>query len=62
MGKFIDFDKKRGMFYDNIWLDEHKIVVKMPLTRENYSDKHPNMEFRIEEFSLVKYTYLLAYD
>ena len=40
MGKFIDFDKKKGMFYDNIWLDEHKIVVKMPLTRENYSDKH----------------------
>ncbi|MFX1339300.1 MAG: hypothetical protein ACFFDK_11880 [Promethearchaeota archaeon] len=62
MGKFIDFDKKDGMFYDNFWLDEQKLVIKMPLPRINYSDKHPNMDFRIEEFNLVNCIYLLGYD
>ena len=61
MGKFIDFDKQKEIFYDNIWIDEQKLVIKMPLTRKNYSDKDPN-NFKIEEFNLVKYTYLLAYD
>ena len=50
------------MFYDNIWLDEQKIVIKMPLTSESYSEKYPKMDFKIEEFSLANYTYLLAYD
>ena len=62
MGKFIDFDKKKGMFYDNIWLDEQKIVIKMPITSESYSEKYPNLDFKIEEFNLANYTYLLAYE
>ncbi|MFX1392843.1 MAG: hypothetical protein ACFFAH_04630 [Promethearchaeota archaeon] len=58
MGKFIDFDKIRRKFYNNIYLDDFKIVVKMPLTKENNSKE----DIKIEEFDLTKYTYLLAYD
>ena len=50
------------MFYDNIWLDEQKIVIKMPLTGKSYSEKYPDLDFKIEEFNLANYTYLLAYD
>jgi hypothetical protein len=62
LGNFIDFDKKKGVFYDNIWLGEQKIVIKMPLTKKDYPDKFPSWDIRIEEFNLVNNIYLLAYD
>ena len=58
MGKFIDFDKSKRRFYNNLYLDDYKIVVKMSLTKEKGSKE----DFRIEKFDLTKYTYLLAYD
>ena len=57
--KFIDFDKKRRVFYNNLYIDDFKIVVKMPL------NKNKNVLYRdikIDKFDLGKYTYLLAYD
>jgi len=58
MGKFIDFDKSKRRFYNNLYLDDYKIVVKMALAKEKGSKE----DFRIEKFDLAKYTYLLAYD
>jgi len=59
--KFIDFDKNKSIFYNNIYLDEYKIVVKMPLTK-----KEPSQEVKeeviIEKFDITKYVYLLAYE
>jgi hypothetical protein len=60
--KFINFDKSMNMFYDNIWLDEQKIVIKMPLTKKDDPDNFLSWDIRIEEFSLVNNIYLLAYD
>ena len=56
--KFIDFDKIARKFYNNIYLDDYKIVVKMPLTKE----KNSREDIKIENFNLKKYTYLLAYN
>ncbi len=28
--KFIDFDKDKRIFYNNLYLDEFKIVIKIP--------------------------------
>ena len=58
VGKFIDFDKNKRRFYNNIYLDDYKIVVKMPLIKEKESKE----EIKVEKFDLTKYTYLLAYD
>lgn len=58
VGKFIDFDKYKRRFYNNLYLDDIKIVVKMPLIKEKESKE----DLKVEKFDLAKYTYLLAYD
>ncbi len=55
MSKFLDFNKDQREFCDNLFLEEEKIVVKMPLK------KNETLEVRIERFDLSKYTYLLSY-
>ena len=55
---FIDFDKYEKIFYNNLYLDDFKIVIKMPLIKkENFQE-----DIKIEKFDLAKYTYLLSYD
>ena len=54
--KFIDFDKNRRQFYNNLYLDDVKFVIKIPLIREK------GEELKVEKFDLTKYTYLLSYD
>ena len=58
--KFIDFDKYDKKFYDNLYLDDFKIVIKMPIIIEK--NREFQDDIKIEEFNLIKYTYLLAYD
>lgn len=57
--KFIDFDKNEKSFYNNLYLDDCKIVIKIPI-------KHPKTEeeidIKIEKFNLCKYVYLLSYE
>ena len=57
--KFLDFDRHENHFVNNLYLDDYKIVVKMPLTK---NDRDPVVDVRIEKFDLAKYTYLLSYD
>jgi hypothetical protein len=59
LSKFIDFDKNDKIFYDNLYLDEFKIVVKVPLSVLGKTSKK---RIRFGKFDLVKYTYLLSYD
>ena len=56
--KFIDYDKKKKIIYNNIYLDEFKIVIKMPLSCEEVCEKD---DIKIKKFNLEKYTYLLSY-
>ena len=65
VNKFIDFDKSKNVFYDNLYLCEQKLVVKIPICKRLYSEKsdtfHAKRKLKIEPFNLTKYTYLTAY-
>jgi hypothetical protein len=55
--KFIDFDKNGRVFYNNLWLDDQKVAIKIPILEENLL----NRDLKIEKFDLAKYTFLLTY-
>ena len=55
VSKFIDFDKGQNIFYDNVYLDEYKIVVKMPLLKRDKA-------VQIKKFTLENYTFLFSYE
>jgi hypothetical protein len=55
--KFLDWDKYKNTFYNNIYLESYKIVIKMPLIPREDSDE----DIKIKRFNLEKYTYLCSY-
>ncbi|MBY8985551.1 MAG: hypothetical protein KGD65_10805 [Candidatus Lokiarchaeota archaeon] len=55
--KFIDWDKCRNIFYNNIYLESQKIVIKMPLIPPEDSEE----DIKIKKFDLSKYTFLISY-
>ena len=55
--KFIDWDKCKNIFYNNIYLENQKIVVKMPLVPTEDSED----DIKIKKFDLAKYTFLTNY-
>lgn len=58
--EFIDFDKNNYIFYDNIYLEDEKMVIKTPITKKNDINKCIKNEIKIERFNLTKYTFLLT--
>lgn len=61
INKFLDFDKQKKVFYDNLYLYKEKLVVKIPIVQKGKSKKKPK-EVKVSKFDLGKYTYLLAYE
>ena len=59
MSVFVDFDKKKKTFYNNLYLEEEKLVIKMPLINSEKLDEKVKREVKVEKFDLTKYTYLL---
>jgi hypothetical protein len=55
--KFIDWDKCKNIFYNNIYLENQKIVIKMPLV----PTEDPVDDIKIKKFDLEKYTFLINY-
>ena len=55
--RFIDFDKDTNRFYNNIYLSDFEIVIKIPLIEK----EKPQPEIKIEKFSLVNDIYLTSY-
>jgi hypothetical protein len=55
---YIDWDRYKNRFYNNIYLEDCKFVIKMPLLPQ----KHSQMDIKIKKFNLTKYTYLISYD
>ena len=53
---FIDWDKYKNRFYNNLYLEDYKFVIKMPLI------KNENLDIKIKKFDLTEYTYLISYD
>ena len=58
--KFIDFSKNNGIFYDNLYLNDFKFVVKIPLPDLEKEILIDNI--RIEEFNLANSIFILNYD
>ncbi len=56
--KFIDWDKFENVFYNNFYLENFKIVVKVPL----FPNLGPKEDLKIKKFNLEKYTFLISYD
>lgn len=56
--KFIDWDKFENIFYNNLYLENYKIVIKIPLIPK----KDLKNEIKIKKFNLEKYTFLISYD
>ena len=59
VNKFIDFNKNERIFYNNLYLDEYKIVIKIPLSL-SYKKRRIN-DIKIEEFNLADSIYLFSY-
>ena len=62
---FMDFEKSHLIFYYNIFLDDLKIVIKIPIARiGNDSFEFSNIfqkGIKIDPFNLAKYTFLFNY-
>ena len=56
--KFIDWDKFENVFYNNFYLQNYKIVIKIPLVPR----KSNKEDIKIKKFDLEKYTFLVSYD
>jgi hypothetical protein len=56
--KYLDWDKFENKFYNNLYLDEYKIVVKIPLIKSDNIEE----DIKIKKFDLEKYTFLVSYD
>jgi hypothetical protein len=57
---FIDLDKETDVFYNNMYIENLDIVVKMPLMPLP-NEKYPQDMVKIEPFDLTKYIYLVPY-
>lgn len=55
--RFLDWDKHENTFYNNIYLENCKRVIKMVLIHTENSEK----DIKIKKFDLVEYTYLCSY-
>jgi len=55
---FIDWDRYKNRFYNNLYLEDYKIVVKMPLIHQSEEER----KIKIRKFDLTKYTYLVSYE
>jgi len=58
VSKYLDWDKFKNRFYNNMYLDDYKIVIKIPLIHTEKSQD----DIKIKRFDLENYTFLLSYD
>ncbi|MFX1555435.1 MAG: hypothetical protein ACFFBV_16035 [Promethearchaeota archaeon] len=58
--KFVDYNKKNGLLYDNLYLNEIKFVVKIPFQDSRKEGSINNI--RIEKFNLTDSIYISNYD
>jgi len=58
ISRFLDWCKYKNLFYNNYYLEEYKIVIKVPLTPQTHRIRK---DIKIKKFDLTKYTFLLSY-
>ncbi len=54
---FIDFNKSDNSLYDNLYIEDFKIVIKIPMGEKDNLPGH----IKIERFSLVNEVFLTSY-
>lgn len=62
ISKFIDYDRDKCVFYDNIYINDEKFVIKQPIVCKRSLRNKIYKGVRIEKFNLAKYTFLTSYD
>ena len=60
LNKFVDFNKNTGIFYDNLYLNDVKFVIKTPFPDLKKDILIDNI--RIEEFNLANSIFICNYD
>ena len=60
INQFISYDKVNQTYYENLYLNDFKTVIKIPLLR--YKEELSEFEVEIGEFCLENFIYLLAHD
>lgn len=58
--KYVDYNKKNGLLYDNFYLKDIKFVIKIPF-QDSRKDGSIN-NIRIEKFNLTDSIYISNYD
>ncbi|MFX1366351.1 MAG: hypothetical protein ACFE9Y_15650 [Promethearchaeota archaeon] len=58
--KFVDYDKKNGFIYDNLYLSDLKFVIKIPFRDSGKEGSINNI--RIAKFNLTDSIYISNYD
>jgi len=58
--KFVDYNKKNGLLYDNLYLNDIKFVIKIPFQDSRKEGSINNI--RIEKFNLTDSIYISNYD
>jgi len=61
ISRFIDLDKDKNRFYNNIYLEHLDLVIKMPLPEYPSEQSKSPQNIKIEKFDLTKYIYLVDY-
>lgn len=58
--QFLDFDSNKKILFNNLYIEELKLVIKLPLFKERkYRGNIP--EITVEKFNLAKYTFLTSF-
>ena len=57
LNQFLDYNKSTHQLFENIYLKEQKLVIKIPLIGNHKN----NLDIVIEQFDLTKYLYLVSY-
>lgn len=60
LGQFLDFDKVSSIVYNNLYLEDYKLVVKIPIGDKDYEES--KTEVKIEKFDLSNRAFLLSID
>jgi hypothetical protein len=58
--KFIDYNKKNGLLYDNLYLNDIKFVIKIPFQDSRKEGTINNI--RITKFDLIDSIYIYNYE
>jgi hypothetical protein len=55
--RYLDFSKDKKILYNNFFLDDFKVVIKVPLLIKEISEQ----DIKVEHFDIVNDIYLISY-